>query len=107
MYDVRRVFQTLMLGGLLTYFNPEMTNKTDLKHAYIYASGLLISMLVSMVLFHNTLTQMAHFGMKIRVACCSLIFRKVYIKHYYYFFFFTVILSYNLLGVPTEKVYNF
>lgn len=69
--------QPVMIGGLLSYFNPEGSKHTNLKHAYMYAFGLTISMLGSTILFHSVTLEMSHFGMKIRVACCAAIYRKV------------------------------
>lgn len=68
-----------MIGKLLSYFNPEGSEPTDLVHAYVYAFGLTISRLGTIVLFHSISLEMSHFGMKIRVACCAIIYRKVYL----------------------------
>lgn len=75
---LHRMSQPVMIGGLLSYFNPETSKHTDLARTYMYAFGLTISMLGSTVLFHSVSLEMSHFGMKIRVACCSTIFSKVY-----------------------------
>lgn len=76
-----RMSQPLLIGGLLSYFTPldsEKSQSMDIKYAYMYASGLVINMLVSLILYHATQMQILHSGMKMRVACCSTIFYKVY-----------------------------
>jgi len=78
-----RVSGPLLVGGLLSYFNPDGANTTDLKHAYMYASGLVLSLLIIMILQHSSIDENLQNATKMRVACCSIIFRKVnFIKHY-------------------------
>lgn len=67
----------MMISGLLSYFNPEESRKTEFVNAYIYASGLTMSIFGSLVIFHFSSLQMTHIGMKLRVACCATVFRKV------------------------------
>jgi len=76
--------QPLLIGGLLAYFNPKGPTKGDLDHAYICALGLTLNMMVSMTIFHANFLEMFCFGMKIRVACCSIVFRKVLKKNFFY-----------------------
>ncbi|XP_025192678.1 probable multidrug resistance-associated protein lethal(2)03659, partial [Melanaphis sacchari] len=73
---VLRMTQPLLIGGLLTYFIHDGSNIKDSKYAYIYASGLLLNMLANIILFHHSQLGMGHLGMKIRVACCSMIYKK-------------------------------
>lgn len=48
-----------------------------LQEALLYATGLLLSILLSNVLMHAFMMASFHLGMKVRVATCSLIYRKV------------------------------
>ncbi|KAL5233639.1 hypothetical protein ACI65C_001049 [Semiaphis heraclei] len=73
---VLRMSQPILIGGLLEYFNPDKPDAKDLNHAYYYASGLLLNMLLNIILFHYAQMEMGHLGMKIRVACCSAIYKK-------------------------------
>lgn len=72
-----RVSQPILIGKLLAYFDRNKSNTIDLKQAYMYASGLLLTMLFNILLFHYSQIEITHCGMKIRVACCSAIFKKV------------------------------
>jgi len=70
--------QPLLIGGLLSYFNPNLSSKTHtLSQAYTYATLLALNMLVTLVMNHAIQIEILHCGMKMRVACCSLIFKKV------------------------------
>jgi len=71
--------QPIFIGGILMYFNPDNLNGSGLRYAYICTFGLLFCILASMVIDHYTYTELTQLGMQIRISCCSLIFRKVYI----------------------------
>ncbi|CAH1736130.1 unnamed protein product [Aphis gossypii] len=73
---VLRMSQPIFIAGLLEYFNPDKSNTKGLNHAYYYASGLLLNMLANILLFHYSQMEMGRLGMKIRVACCSVIYKK-------------------------------
>jgi len=72
--------QPLCVGGLLAYFNPDSSDNTDVGYAYVCAFGLVFGMLMSVVLYHSTEIENLQCGMKMRVSCCSLIYRKVYMN---------------------------
>ncbi|XP_001946763.2 multidrug resistance-associated protein 4 [Acyrthosiphon pisum] len=73
---ILKMSQPLFIGGILAYFNPVGSDKADLGYAYMCAFGLVFSMFTSMVLQNVTLIEILHCGMKMRIACCSMIFRK-------------------------------
>ena len=72
-----RIVQPLCLGQLLKYFreNEEMAIPTT--HAYLYAMGVVLGSAFSMMSHHLNFFTCQHMGMQIRVATCSLIYRKV------------------------------
>ncbi|XP_012058527.1 PREDICTED: LOW QUALITY PROTEIN: probable multidrug resistance-associated protein lethal(2)03659 [Atta cephalotes] len=68
-----RVLQPLLLGQMLLYFN---TTDIDKSYAYGYAVGVILCSALNVFVIHPYTISMLHMGMKIRVACCSLIYRK-------------------------------
>lgn len=70
-----RVVQPLVLGELIAYFSPNQTEISETQ-AYYYALGVILCSLFSVLVVHPTIMAVFHIGMKARVACCSLIYRK-------------------------------
>ncbi|XP_018350478.1 PREDICTED: probable multidrug resistance-associated protein lethal(2)03659 [Trachymyrmex septentrionalis] len=68
-----RVLQPLLLGQMLLYFN---TTDVDKSYAYGYAVGVILCSALNVFVIHPYTISMLHMGMKVRVACCSLIYRK-------------------------------
>ncbi|KAG5324821.1 L259 protein, partial [Pseudoatta argentina] len=68
-----RIVQPLLLGQMLLYFN---TTDIDKFYAYKCAIGIILCSAVNVFVVHPYMMDMTHLGMKIRVACCSLIYRK-------------------------------
>ncbi|CAH1368627.1 unnamed protein product, partial [Tenebrio molitor] len=94
-----RLCQPIFLGLLLRYFNPDNSESKEPLHppmfimrlfeywnqkqspiqveeAYLFASGVLFCSLVNVMVLHPCMMAVMHVGMKVRVACCSLIYRK-------------------------------
>lgn len=65
----------LSIGGLVTYFQSEASEVTE-GEAYIYASLIILTLMVDLFINHPTMMAMMHITMKMRVSCCSLIYRK-------------------------------
>ncbi|XP_063977971.1 probable multidrug resistance-associated protein lethal(2)03659 [Diachasmimorpha longicaudata] len=70
---VLRVLQPLALGRLLRYYSTDTVTKTE---AYLYAGGVILCSAVNIFVVHPYMMAILHMGMKMRVACCSLIYRK-------------------------------
>ncbi|XP_043286728.1 probable multidrug resistance-associated protein lethal(2)03659 [Venturia canescens] len=68
-----RVLQPLFLGRLLQYYSGENPSSLD---AYLFAGGVVLCSAVNIFVMHPYMMAILHMGMKMRVACCSLIYRK-------------------------------
>lgn len=71
-----RTIQPLLQGWIIDYFDPNNSSMSR-NEVIIYASTLIIANIITVFLNHHTLLRISQIGMQIRVACCSLIYRKV------------------------------
>ncbi|XP_075236154.1 putative multidrug resistance-associated protein lethal(2)03659 isoform X2 [Lycorma delicatula] len=82
-----RTSQPLFLGRLIRYFTQQQIksdeekvvstdNLITLEQAYWYAGGVILCSTLSVIIMHPYMMGVFHIGMKIRVGCCSLIYRK-------------------------------
>lgn len=70
-----RLSQPILLGKLLEYFRVESTvTKTD---ALWYAGAIVTLNALGALLINQYMMMSFHYGMKVRAACCALIYRKV------------------------------
>ncbi|KAL3847450.1 hypothetical protein ACJMK2_018356 [Sinanodonta woodiana] len=69
-----KVCQPLLLGGLIRYFTPDTT--LSRQDAFLYAMGVSLCAVNLAVLHHPYFFGVQRIGMKMRVACCSLLYRK-------------------------------
>lgn len=70
-----RLSQPLLMSQLLKYYEPDQ-NELTRQDAFIY-SGLIVAMsLMNVLCIHRYMFCVFHLGMKLRVAACSLIYRK-------------------------------
>uniref|UniRef100_A0A182NN20 Uncharacterized protein n=1 Tax=Anopheles dirus TaxID=7168 RepID=A0A182NN20_9DIPT len=74
-----RILQPQCLGGLVSYFAPEQKDITK-EQAYYYAAGIILCSLVPVAIFHHFILYIFQIGMKIRVACCSLLYKKASVQ---------------------------
>lgn len=72
---VFRILQPILIGRLLKYYSniPGVTKE----HAYLYAGGVVLCSAFLIFITHPYMLGVLHIGMKMRVACCTLIYRKV------------------------------
>lgn len=72
------MIQPVFLGKLIQYFEGnEPENPTALYKAYGYAAGVSLSTLGLALLHHLYFYHVQRSGMKIRIAMCHMIYRKV------------------------------
>jgi ATP-binding cassette, subfamily C (CFTR/MRP), member 4 len=70
----------LLLGYLISYFT---TNSLDIdeQQAYLIATGLSLSLIITVLVFHPAQLYYAQSSLKMKIACCSLICKKVHFIH--------------------------
>ncbi|KAJ3584634.1 hypothetical protein NHX12_015129, partial [Muraenolepis orangiensis] len=75
--EVIRIIQPVLLGKLLEYFEAyQYDDALDPKPAYLYATGISLSVLTLMVILHLFLFKLQSNGMRIRVALSHMIYKK-------------------------------
>ena len=70
-----KVVQPLLLGGLIRYFTPNTT--TSRTEAWMYAMGVAFCAIVLAISHHPYFFAVQRIGMRMRIACCSLMYKKV------------------------------
>lgn len=66
----------MFLGRLVDYYSPTQNSVTQ-EEAYMYAGAVVLCSALNVFVVHPYMMAILHMGMKFRVACCSLIYRKV------------------------------
>ncbi|XP_044751806.1 ATP-binding cassette subfamily C member 4-like [Coccinella septempunctata] len=69
-----RMYLPIALGNLLGYFRKDST--TTREEALWYASAVVVVNALCAVLINQYIVNAFHYGMKVRAACCALIYRK-------------------------------
>ncbi|XP_052827296.1 ATP-binding cassette sub-family C member 4 isoform X1 [Octopus bimaculoides] len=75
--EFSKVIQPLLLGKLVSYFTPNSQMTTQ--QAYLYGMGVVICVLLGCLTNHIFFFNVQRLGMQIRIACCSLMFKKMLI----------------------------
>ncbi|VVC32373.1 Hypothetical protein CINCED_3A009972 [Cinara cedri] len=73
---ILKIALPLCIGRLLSYFSNDSSNNIDLRQAYVWALAFFFGIYITSSLFHLVSFEILHCGMKMRVACCSVIYRK-------------------------------
>ncbi|XP_052861311.1 probable multidrug resistance-associated protein lethal(2)03659 [Anopheles cruzii] len=68
------VTQPFFLGKLVAYYSRQQDN--DISEAYLYAAAVVLCSAINVLFIHPYMLSQLHLGMKLRVAACSMIYRK-------------------------------
>ncbi|XP_055612034.1 probable multidrug resistance-associated protein lethal(2)03659 [Uranotaenia lowii] len=68
-----KVTQPIFLGALVRFYSEKNGNIND---AYLYAAAVVMCSAISVLFMHSYMLSQLHLGMKLRVAACSLVYRK-------------------------------
>ncbi|XP_043488596.1 ATP-binding cassette sub-family C member 4-like [Polistes fuscatus] len=72
---VSRVLQPYTLGLLIWHFDPRATSTVT--EAYLYATAVVVLITLTALIHHHTQLGSMEIGMRMRVACSSLVYRKI------------------------------
>ncbi|KAF5283710.1 hypothetical protein FQR65_LT13745 [Abscondita terminalis] len=70
-----KITQPILLGKLIAYYMDDYKH-LDMVDLILITAGIVGCSLMSVLTAHPTMLCISHLGMKVRVACCSLIYRK-------------------------------
>lgn len=73
--NILNILQPIILGKLLNYFKPSSVTTKD--EALLYAGAVVGLNVVNLMLGNHYSMGIYHCGMKVRAACCALVYRKV------------------------------
>ncbi|XP_065085908.1 ATP-binding cassette sub-family C member 4-like [Ochlerotatus camptorhynchus] len=69
-----RIAQPFLLGQLILYF--DQADSSPISEAYLYAGGLVLTVVAPLAIFHLYQLFLLQVGMKLRIGCCALIYQK-------------------------------
>ncbi|KAH9505170.1 Multidrug resistance-associated protein 4 [Bulinus truncatus] len=72
--EATKVIQPLLLGGLIRFFTPE--SQVSKQEAWLYAFGVSMCAIILAITHHPYFFCVQRIGMRMRVACCSLMYKK-------------------------------
>ena len=68
--------QAVFLGRLILFYMPANNTHITKSDAYLYAIGIIFCTLAKIIIFHPFILKSQLTGLKAKIACCSLIYRK-------------------------------
>ncbi|XP_050309948.1 ATP-binding cassette sub-family C member 4-like [Anthonomus grandis grandis] len=68
-------YPPIYIMRVFNYFQKDQS-RISKEEAYFFATGIMLCSLIVMMIFHPYMMSAMHLGMRVRVACCSLIYRK-------------------------------
>ncbi|XP_013144299.1 PREDICTED: probable multidrug resistance-associated protein lethal(2)03659 [Papilio polytes] len=71
----KKIAQPVFLGKLIDFYGREQAAIKPVE-AYLYAGAVILCSALNVFVVHPYMMAILHMGMKFRVACCSLIYRK-------------------------------
>ncbi|XP_043486988.1 ATP-binding cassette sub-family C member 4-like, partial [Polistes fuscatus] len=76
---ILNTLQPILQGWIIDYFNVTPTNSKTItkKEGIAIAFGLIINITVSVIIMHHVALRSREMGMQIRLACSSLVYRKI------------------------------
>lgn len=83
---IMRCIQPLFLGAMISYFVGEKDNVSK-SEAYYYAAGIAVCSLIPVITFHPFILYIIETGMKIKLGCQALVYKKVSFKILFYDYF--------------------
>ncbi|RLU20387.1 hypothetical protein DMN91_006996 [Ooceraea biroi] len=75
--SILRVIQPFLQGQIINYFNMNEADRDSEQSTLLYVIYLVICTAVMVAVAHHSNLVMQQIGMRVRVACCSLIYRKL------------------------------
>lgn len=66
------------------YFWTPNQSAIQKSEAYVFGIGIFLCSTLNVLVLHPYMLAVMHMGMKVRIACCSLIYRKVRGKKFSY-----------------------
>nr|XP_023023911.1 probable multidrug resistance-associated protein lethal(2)03659 [Leptinotarsa decemlineata] len=73
--EIIRLSQPMLISRLLTLYDGNQVAENQ-KYLYKYSGLIVLSLLINVFLIHTFQFQIMQVSMKIRIACCSLVYRK-------------------------------